>query len=121
MMTPAREMPEVVKWFKVYCGFMCLLYVGVAAASLIFFLVPPAELDMPAAGARFMGVIFLVIGFTLFVLFLLPFLVGRVRWMWGYGIALIAIGMTSACCVLACVPLLIFWVRPGVREYYALQ
>jgi hypothetical protein len=64
---------------------MCLLYAGVAAASLIFFLVPPSELDLPAAGARLMGVIFLVLGFTLFALFFVPFLAGRARWMWASG------------------------------------
>jgi len=114
-------MPEVVKWFKAYCGFMCLLYLGVAAASLIFFFVPPSELEMPASAARFTGVILLLVGFALFALFLIPFLVGPVRWMWGYGIALIAIGLTSACCVPACLPLLIFWLKPEAKNYYSVQ
>src|SRR5688572_1968301 len=108
--------PEVVKWFKVYCGFLCLVYLGVAAGSLIFFFVPPQELEMPAMGAHVMGVILLIVGLVFFALFLVPFVVRHRHWMWGYGIALIAIGMTSACCVIACVTLLIFWVKPETKN-----
>lgn len=111
-------MPRVVPWFNVYCGLMALLYLGVAAASLVLWFVPPHRLGMGPDQARLMGIVCLLLGLPLCAAFLLPFVKPRARWMWGYGIALIAIGMTSACCMLACVPLLIFWVRPEAKAWF---
>jgi hypothetical protein len=37
---------------------------------------------------------------------------------WIYGIVLIALGMTSACFVPACIPLLIYWLKPDAKSYF---
>lgn len=110
--------PVVVTWFKVYCGVLCFLYLGFAAASLIFFLVSPEQLDMPAGAARLMGVFFLAMGLLLFAVCVLPFFVAPRPWVWGYGMGLICLGMTSACLLPACVPLLIFWIKPEAKRYF---
>ncbi|HET6407470.1 MAG TPA: hypothetical protein VFG14_06280 [Chthoniobacteraceae bacterium] len=117
-LTGAPIPPGVVKWFKVYCGVLCFLYLCVAAASLIFFLVPPEDLDMSVSGARIMGAALLGIGLVLFAVCALPFVVTPRPWVWGYGIGLICLGMTSACFLPACVPLLIFWLKPETKEYF---
>ena len=118
LLTGAPIPPGVVKWFKVYCGFLCVLYLCVAASSLIFFLVPPGELDLSASGARIMGAAFLGMGFLLFRACALPFVVKPRPWVWGYGIGLICLGMTSACFSPACVPLMFFWLKPGGEEIF---
>lgn len=124
MINPAQSTgttatPAVIKWYKVYCGVLCFIYLCTAAASLIFFLGSPEDLDMSAFGAKLMGVFLLVMGLVLFLVCLLPFLLKPRPWLWGYGIGLICLGMTSACFVPACVPLLIFWFKPETKEYFA--
>ena len=39
-------------------------------------------------------------------------------WVWIYGIVLIAVGFTSACCIPFCVPLLIYWLKPEAKAYF---
>jgi hypothetical protein len=114
--TEAPSQPGVVKWFKVYCGILGFIYFCVAAASLIFFFAPPGEMDR--SEARIMGVVFLAMGLLLFAVCVLPFFVAPRPWVWGYGMGLICLGMTSACFLPVCVPLLIFWIKPEARRYF---
>jgi 1-acyl-sn-glycerol-3-phosphate acyltransferase len=50
--------------------------------------------------------------------FLIPFFVQPRKWVWIYGIVLIALGMTSICFLPFLIPLLIFWCKPEVRGWY---
>jgi hypothetical protein len=70
--------PGVVTWFYVYCWILCIMYFVVMLASIIFFVVDPAKLEMPAAQALFTGFIMLLMGGVLFFAGLLP-LVLRLR------------------------------------------
>jgi hypothetical protein len=115
---PAQPRPAVVTWFKVYAAVLCLLYVAVAAASVIFFTFEPAELDMSPAEARIMGVLFLVMGAGLFVVCLIPLLVSPRPWVWIYDLVIICLGMTSICFWPACIPLIIFWLKPETKAYF---
>ncbi|MBU6178636.1 MAG: hypothetical protein KGR69_03185 [Verrucomicrobia bacterium] len=113
---PAR--PAVLGWFKAYCVVLCLLYLLFAGASLIFFLVEPEELEMGTAEAIFMGLVFLVVGLVCFVASLLPLFLKPRPWVWIYDLVVICIGMTSACFLPLCVPLLIFWIKPEVKAWF---
>jgi len=110
--------PTVVRWFYVYCGVLCVVYLAVAACCLPFFLIEPAELDMGKTEAVFMGVMMLVMGLVFFVLFLMPFFLPQRPWVWVFDLVLICIGMTSACFLLACVPLLLFWLKPETKAWF---
>jgi hypothetical protein len=114
--TEAPNQPDVIKWFKVYCGVACFFYFWFIPVSWVFFRAPPEQ--MSAAEANIMGLTFLAIGFFSLALFVLPFCVEPRPWVWIYGLVLICFGMTSACCLPACVPLLIFWIKPEVKRYY---
>lgn len=113
-----REPPRVVTWFKVYAGFLCLLYLATAAFSLVFFLVDPAELEMEATEAHVIGALLLVVGLALFAANLLPLILRPRPWLWVYDLVLICLGMTSACFLPACIPLLIYWLKPEAKEYF---
>ena len=115
---PQQMKPAVVMWYKIYAGFLCLLYLLVAAGSLIFFFVDPADLEMPAVAAKLMGALFLVMGLGLFTACLLPLLLTPRPWLWVYGLVIICLGMTSACFLPVCIPLLIFWLKPDAKTYY---
>ena len=112
------QKPPVVIWFKIYCGFMCVLYLALAAISLLFFLGDPADLEMSQIEARFLGVFLLLLGLGLFLVFLLPLLLRPRSWLWTYDLVVICLGMTSSCLLPACIPLLIFWLKPATKEYF---
>lgn len=110
--------PPVVFWFKVYAGVLCLLYLLLGGFGLVLLGVDPAELEMPSGEARVMGAVFLVLGFLLFAACLLPFLVPPRPWVWVYDLVVICLGLTSACFLVICIPLLIFWLKPEAKAYF---
>lgn len=110
--------PTVVTWFKVYCVVLCVMYLGVAAASLIFFLVDPVYLEMPASWAIVMGVLVLLMGLVLFAACLLPLLFSPRPWLWTYDLVIICLGLSSPLFLPACVPLLIFWLKPETKNHF---
>lgn len=117
--SPSR--PQVLVWFRIYCVVLCLIYLLCAGFSLVFFAADPEEMDMGKAEAIIMGVLFLVMGVVLFVASLLPLLLRPRPWVWVYDLIIICIGMTSACFLPLCVPLLIFWIKPEVKAYFGRQ
>lgn len=121
MTLATSERPKVILWFKVYAAVLAVIYLGLAAASLIFFLGDPAELGTSREGALVIGVLFLLMGLVLFGVFLLPLIVAPMPWLWTYDLVLICIGMTSACFIPACVPLLIFWMKPETKAHFGRQ
>ena len=112
--------PPVITWYKVYCGAMAVMYLFVAVIGVLFlagmsFL--PAEQE-DKIGGFVIGPLYIVMGLLGMVPFILAFLLTPKPWVWIYGIVLMAIGMSSCCCLPACVPLLIYWVKPEVRSYF---
>ena len=109
--------PSVYKWFVVYCIFMALMY-GIAAVMGIVFLFVEPDPEMSEAEQRIMGVVFLIIGLVFAVPYSAAPFLPRKSWVWVFGLVLICIGLSSACCLPACVPLLIFWLKPEMKEFY---
>jgi len=42
----------------------------------------------------------------------------RRKWGWVYALVVICLGLTSCCTMPACIPLLIFWLKPETKAYY---
>ena len=119
--TPATERPAVVVWYRVYCVLMALLYlalvvIGVALVALG--LMGQEAFDGDPTEAVVMGAVYGVMGFVAFIPFVIGALVPARPWAWVYGIVMICIGLTSCCCMPACIPLLIFWIKPETRRYF---
>ena len=110
--------PQVIWWFKVYCAVLCLIYLALAGGSSIFFLADPADLEMPQSTAYLVGAVLLVAGLSFFAAYLLPFVIRPRPWLWTYDLVLICGGMTSAFFLPVCIPLLIFWIKPEVKEFF---
>jgi hypothetical protein len=110
--------PAVWNWYVAYCALLAALYLLVIIMGFVFLVFEPTDRDMSPGEARIMGVIFIVVGLVLFVPFASgPFLPRR-PWAWIFGLVLICIGLTSACCLPAAVPLLIYWLKPDNKAYF---
>jgi hypothetical protein len=114
---PAQP-PKFIWWFKIYSGFLCLLYLATAGSSLFFFFADPADIEMSATGARITGALFLVVGLVFFGACLLPLVLAPRPWLWTYDLVIICLGMTSACFLPVCIPLLISWIKPEAKKYF---
>jgi hypothetical protein len=110
--------PKVVCWFKVYSTVLGLIYLAVGGLGVFFLLLDPGQLEMPATQARAMGLVFILLGLILAAVFFLPLVLSPRPWVWVYDLVLICIGMTSACFIPACIPLLIFWVKPQTKAWF---
>ncbi len=112
-----QETPSVYRWFVVYCVCMALLCLATAAMGIVFMFVEP-DAEMSAAEAKIMAAVFLVVGLVFFVPFAAAPFLPRQSWVWVFGLVLICLGLTSACCLPVCVPLLIFWLKPEMKAFY---
>jgi hypothetical protein len=115
---PPVQPPKVLLWFKIYCGLLCCLYLATAAFSLFFFLADPTDMDMSPLAAHITGALLLGVSLPLFGACLLPIVLRPRAWLWTYDLVIICLGMTSACFLPACIPLLIFWLKPEVKQYF---
>jgi drug/metabolite transporter (DMT)-like permease len=96
---------------------MALLYLGFAAMGIVFMFSEP-DPEMSAAETKMMGAVFLILGLLFFVPYAIAPLLPRKSWVWVFGLVLICIGLTSACCLPVCIPLLIFWSKPEMEQFY---
>ena len=110
--------PLAVVWFKVYAGAMTLMYVGCFIGGLAMIFLADELPERERAELYINGIILAVMGLPLAIASGLPLFLPRKGWAWTYNIVIIAIGLTSCCCIPACVPLLIFWLKPETKEWY---
>jgi hypothetical protein len=113
----------VVTWYKVYAACMMALYlmvalVGVSLAALSADLAQP---DTDAVEIQIMGAVYTVLGLLFGAVFGIGLAAPRRTWGWIYSIVLICIGLTSCCTLPACIPLLIFWLKPETKAYYGMS
>jgi hypothetical protein len=120
-MAPGTDGPKVVFWFKFYTTVLGLIYLALGGMGFFFLLLDPAQLEMGPTEARAMGLMFILLGFIFAAVFLLPLVLPARPWVWLYDLVLICIGMTSACFIPACIPLLIFWMKPATKAYFGRQ
>lgn len=112
--------PPVIRWYTVYCSAMAALYVACAFAGgfLMSANLGPYLHGRDITEVRVQGIIMLALGIVLFFLFAAALFFPRKPWNWTFGIVLICLGMTSCCCLPACIPLLIYWIKPETKAYY---
>ncbi len=113
-----NEAPQVVIWFKVYCGFMAFLYFLVFLLGFVFLVVPAEDLDMAVGENLIAAGIFFVLGLPLMACYLVGIFLGPKSWVWVYDLVLICIGLTSCITMVVCIPLLIHWMKPELKAYY---
>lgn len=116
-MTNQNEQPKCIIWFKVYCGFMALMYLFIIVFGLVL-LVFPEQLEMNRIEALVTGFACLVVGLVLFIPFLMGIFLKPKPWVWIFDIVLICIGFTSCLTLAFSIPLFIFWIKPDLKAYF---
>lgn len=116
----AEDTPKVLLWHRIYCAVMVLIYLVSTAggAAMMLFAHRIADAHNPAAQFIVQGFLMAALGSIFTAAFLASFFLPRAPWAWVYHIVLISLGMTSCCCLPACVPLLIFWLNPETQSYF---
>ena len=118
------EKPTVWTWYVVYCVCMALLYLACTVGGLFLFMfaddIIEADPSVDAMEVRIYGVVLPTVGVPLMLFYgIAPFL-PKNRFGWIVGIIAIAIGLTSACCLPAAIPLLIFWIKDETRKFFGM-
>ena len=109
--------PPAFKWFVAYCVLMALLYLTMVVMGFVFAFIQP-DPKMSEAEARMMGAVIIPVALVFFVPFALAPFLPRKSWAWVFGLVLICIGLTSLCCLPACIPLLLQWLKPEMKAFY---
>jgi hypothetical protein len=113
--------PKVWEWFVVYCVAMAVLYLACAALGVAMIVVDPAAGDVDPAEARSMdiqGAVLLVMGVALLAPFAAAPFLPRRKWVWIFDLVLICLGLTSCCTIPACIPLLLYWLKPEGKAWF---
>ena len=110
--------PRVWPWHVAYCIVLALVYT--ALIPLFIWMLSGPIVDDPDAAAEmyFSGLVMLVLTVPLAAAFWAAPFLPKKPWAWVYHLVLICIGMTSACCLPACIPLLIFWIKPDTKQFF---
>lgn len=111
--------PPVWKWYVAYCALMAIMYFLLIMGGVVLAIAAGSETNQrEARESLVLGIITVGLG----MLFLAPYAAApflpRRRWAWVVGVVLIGIGMTSACCLPAAIPLLIFWLKPENKAFF---
>ena len=118
---PAGDTPPVWLWYRVYAVLMALLYVFTAIMGILYLAgagFAPGLAGADQAMLTIYGVLMLGFGVVLAGVFgAAPFLPKK-KWAWIYHLVLIALGLTSCCCMPASIPLLIYWLRPEAKAMF---
>ena len=115
----APNLPKVVFWYKLYCGLMTFLYLALIVVGIILIIFHKSIEPNDPMGMLMGGIMYVVIGFTLAIPFIISFFLPRKSWVWIYHLVLICLGLASCCCMPVTIPLLIFWISPETKAYFS--
>ncbi len=104
--------PPVWTWYIVYAVFMAVTYIVVMGLGVLLAFVADKSED----GVQ--GVIMAVVGLPLAIMYGLAPFRAKTSGAWTYHLVLICLGLTSACCIPICLPLLIFWLKPETKAFF---
>ena len=112
--------PPVLKWYVIYCTAMAFMYLVCVIFGVVLLTIDLTRLNMSKdlMEVKIQAVVLIVVGFPLFIAYAAAPFFPKKPWNWTAGIVLICLGMTSCCCLPACIPLLIHWIKPECKDYF---
>jgi len=118
----ARPRPGAVTWYRVYAVLMLVVYgfTVLMMMGLVLFQhwIPHSHTDLPTWMTSLYYAFLGMTSMGFFGLYLASFFLERSPGAWTYHAIMICIGMTSACFIPICLPLLIFWIQNPVKDYF---
>ena len=105
--------PEVIGWYKLFCIFMAIVYLLLIPLGV--FLVSQ---DYDDQEILVNGIILIMLGPPFSIAFGLGAFWDNKPWHWIYGLALIAISLSSCCCFPISIPLILYWLKPETKAYF---
>ncbi len=115
------EKPAAVTWYSVFCIASAIFYLFVVAGGVVYW-IAAEEMANGNRGDEMMlkvvGAMFCVFGFAMSLLYTSGLFFQKGNGGWVFGMVLIAISLTGICFI-AGVPLLVFWVKPEIKQYFA--
>lgn len=111
--------PRVLIWFKVYLAVLCLMYAFCIALGAGFAFFPDLISNITGeTESTSMGWVLMIFGILFLAASALPFFLKPKPWVWIYCLVAICSGMLSTCLIIACIPLLIFWIKPETKKHF---
>ena len=105
-------------WYRVYCGVLAALYLLIMAAGIALAVMHQQLDSNDPRETLIMGIVYAAVGAVLFLIFAVALFLPAKPYNWIIGIVMIAIGLTSCCFWPACIPLLIFWLKPETQRFF---
>src|SRR5919205_60044 len=112
------QKPPVWGWYVAFCVAMAVMWLTLVIMGLSFILSDRSNREMSQQDAQVMGLIFIVLGGALTLLYAAAPFLPRRKWAWVLGLVLIVLSMSGTCCLPAAIPLIIWWVKPETKEYF---
>jgi hypothetical protein len=99
---------------------MAVLYLLLTGAGAAFAIFREALADPKSSATEnlIVGLVIMAICLPFAGLYAAGLVLPRKPWSWIYHIVLISIGLTSCACLPFAVPLLVFWIRPEVQDWF---
>lgn len=106
-----------------YCVLLGLVYVACMVGAVFYLLYRDtiAASDIPTADLAQLDVTVILCGIVslpLAIAFLAAPFLPRKPWAWTAHLILCCIGLTSACCLPMCIPVLITWLKPETKAWF---
>lgn len=114
---PQPRQPGVVLWLKVYIVLNALMYLAVAGVLVALAVFAPESLAEELGPAI---LLLAIAGFCvlLAVVYLAALAFPLRPWAWAYDIVLICLGFTGCLTLPFAIALLIFWIKPEVKNWF---
>lgn len=105
-------------WYRAYCVVLIIFYLIITGLGLFLAIAKPATKDQTPEEVMITGIVYLIIGAILLIIYLVALFLPRKPYNWVVGIVMIALGMTSCCFLPFVVPLLIFWLKTETKTFF---
>jgi hypothetical protein len=113
--------PDAVLWFQIYAGAMALLYLFVTVAGIGMLVLSAETSGGEQAELIINGVVCAGMGVVLGIISAASIFFPRVKWAHVTHIIILAMGMTSCCCLPFSLPILLRYNKPDVKRWFGID
>ncbi|MDP6891899.1 MAG: hypothetical protein QF731_01865 [Verrucomicrobiota bacterium] len=117
--SPPVKPPGVIFWYRIYCAFTGVFFGLLVILFLYLISIPGMEENMSASEYvefQITSIIMIAVGIPCVIFYFACAFMTHRGWHWILGLVSIGLGMTG-CCLPACIPLLIFWIKPETKSW----